>query len=379
MTGAPLPAMPHSARLPRVALDRAALAANFGRMAALAPSARTGAAVKADGYGIGAAEASRVLYAAGCRDFFVAWADEGAALRLALPQRDARIVVLQGLDPEGARLCLAAALVPVLSTPEDIACWRAAAPGGPPLPAFLQLESGMNRLGLGKAAASEAAALVASGALRIDCVMSHLAAADEASGQSAHQLAVFRRLCDRFPGVPRSLANSAGIRLGQEFHCDLTRPGIALYGGGDPQGVADLQTVATLTAAVLQIATARRGETAGYGASARLHRDTRIATVGLGYADGFPRAASGSGVHAAPGRPLPEAFLNGRCVPILGRISMDLTLLDVTDLPEGAVAPGARAEFFGPNLSIDRAAASAGTIAYELLTGMGRRVTRMWT
>lgn len=368
---------PRSERLPSVHLDRSALADNWRRLAAMAPASRTGAAVKADGYGLGAAEVSRVLYAAGCRDFFVAWADEGAELRETLQEGDARIVVLQGLERLSADLCIARGLVPVLSTPQDIAVWRETTGSLGPRPAFLQVETGMNRLGLGETDARAAAVLVAAGALRIDCVMSHLASADETSEQSAEQLAVFDRLCGFFPGVPRSLANSAGIRLDPAFHFDLLRPGIALYGGGDPRGLGGSKPVATLTAAVLQVRTAARGEAAGYGAAVRLTRDTHIATVGLGYADGFLRSASGAGVHAEAGRPAPMAYLKGRLVPILGRVSMDMTLLDVTDV-ESEIAPGERAEFFGPNLAIDRVAASAGTIAYELLTGMGARVTRMW-
>lgn len=370
-------ATPRSARLPSVEIDRAALAGNWQRLAALAPGARTGAAVKANGYGLGAAEVARTLYDAGCRDFFVAWAEEGAFVRQALAKPDARIMVLQGLDSAAAALCRETNLVPVLSTPDDIAAWREAGLDKPPAPAFLQLETGMNRLGLDEADALASADLVSTGALTVSCVMSHLASADEASEQSRDQRAVFERLTGLFPGVPRSLANSAGVLLGTDFHYDLTRPGIALY-GGTCAAVDGLKPVATLTAAVLQLRTARRGEAAGYGAAAPLRRDTRIATVGLGYADGFLRAGSGAGVATWPGRPVPTAFLDGQPVPVLGRISMDLTLLDVTDLPEDAVHPGDRAEFYGRNVPIEQVAAAAGTIPYELLTGLGPRVSRDW-
>ncbi|KAB0680655.1 alanine racemase [Aureimonas leprariae] len=362
-------------RMPRVSIDAAALAGNWRKLAALSPAGRTGAAVKADGYGLGAARVASTLFDAGCRDFFVAWATEGIALHESLGDRPARIFVLQGLDTSNVSDIRDAGLVPVLSTPEDVALWLEAGGG---MPAALQFETGMNRLGLDAADAMRAAELTATGALKLKLVMSHLASADEAGGQAEQQLGIFDLLANLFPGVPRSLANSAAMLRGAPFRLDLNRPGIALYGGGDPDGRFGLAPVASLTAAVLQVRTADRGEAAGYGAAARLRRDTRIATVGIGYADGLMRMASGAGVPAPANRPPPAAFIAGRAVPILGRISMDLTLLDVTDLPDGAVKPGDRAEFFGPNVSIDRVALGAGTIPYELLTGLGARVARVW-
>ena len=237
----------------------------------------------------------------------------------------------------------------------------------------------MNRLGLDAEDARTAAEAVAAGDLELSLVMSHLASADEDQGQTEAQLARFCELTKLFPGAPRSLANSAATLLGPDYGFELTRPGIALYGGSaGPQSDGRLRPVATLTAAVLQVRTASAGEAAGYGGAARLRRDTRIATIGLGYADGYLRAASGAGVGLRELAPGAQAFLGGRCVPVLGRISMDLTLLDVTDLPEDAVKPGDRAEFFGPNIAIDEVAAAAGTIAYELLTGLGSRVFRRW-
>ncbi|MEX6505049.1 alanine racemase [Jiella sp. M17.18] len=408
------PAFPAPAardRLPRVEIDRAALQANWRMLAARDPAARTGAAVKANGYGLGTAEVSVALHEAGCRDFFVAWAAEGAALREALdaaglgtggeqggmargmpatrhagvlpaPALDdqARIFVLQGLEPGAVQLHLSHRLIPILSTPDDLAVWRAGLQqAGRRAPAALQVETGMNRLGLDRADAEAAANLARSGALDLCLVMSHLASGDEESGQSADQLARFQEIAALFPGVPRSIANSAGCFLGPDYAFDLTRPGIALYGGScGPASTGTVRPVATLTAAVLQVRTARAGEAAGYGAAARLSRDTRIATVGLGYADGYPRAASGAGVPLRAERPGAEAFLAGQRVPVLGRISMDMTLLDVTDVPQDAVRPGMRAEFFGPNVALDDVADAAGTIAYELLTGLGRRVERLW-
>ncbi|SKA28613.1 alanine racemase [Consotaella salsifontis] len=365
-------------RMPFVAIDSDALKANWRLLASRAPGARTGAAVKANGYGLGAVPVAKALFEEGCRDFFVAWASEGAALRQEIGP-DGRIFVLQGLDRPAARLCREVKLFPILANPDDVALWVESETGAPS-PAGLQLETGMNRLGVEEADARRIAGLTADGRLRLVLVMSHLASADvPGSRQSRDQLTRFAELSALFPGVERSLANSAGVFLGSDFHFNVTRPGIALYGG--EAGMADqgaIRTVATLTAHVLQVRTAKTGEAAGYGAAAELSRNTRIATVGLGYADGFHRAASGAGTAIRQLAEGPSVFVAGRRAPILGRISMDLTLIDVTGLPEGAVKPGDPVEFFGQNISIDAVARSAGTISYELLTGLGTRVTRVW-
>ncbi|MCP3056405.1 alanine racemase [Aurantimonas marianensis] len=376
-------------RMPVVEIDRAALIANWRMLDSRNSGAKTGAAVKANGYGLGAVEVATALFEAGCRDFFVAWAEEGAALRGTLDRlqadasnasADPRIFVLQGLEPATVPLYLARNLIPVLSTPDDIAVWQAGLRATTrKAPAAVQFETGMNRLGLTSKDARLAADLAASGELELCLVMSHLASADEPTSQSAEQLERFRALAGLFPSVPRSLANSAGVFLGPDYAFDLTRPGIALYGGEAGPGSSEaIRAVARLTASVLQVRIAKAGEAVGYGAAARLDRDTRIATVGIGYADGYHRAASGAGVGMRQLRPGAEAILAGRRVPVLGRVSMDLTLLDVSGLPEDAVRPGARAEFFGPDMPIDAVAQAAGTIAYELLTALGPRVYRRW-
>lgn len=373
-----IPAVPHSGRRPFVTVDGWALKSNWRHLANLAPSARTGAAVKADGYGLGLVPVAKALFAAGCREFFVAWAEEGAELRRAMPATNTRVFVLQGMDREAAALCREHRLIPVLSTLDDVARWREAGVGRLPGAAALQFESGMNRLGLDEADARKAQGMGREGAFDLTLVLSHLASADDpASGQNEAQRASFERIAALFPQTARSLANSGGVFLGRAFHFDLTRPGIALYGGEtamDPAGA--LRPVATLRAHVLQIRTVAKGEAAGYGATARLDRATRIATVGIGYADGFPRA--GSGVTPARDRqPAPEMCAAGHRVPVLGRVSMDMTLLDVTDLAEDALAPGDTVEVFGESIPVDETARRCGTIAYELLTSLGPRVARI--
>ena len=259
-----------ASRMPSVSIDREALAANWRTLAARQPGARAGAAVKADGYGLGANGVAATLYDAGCRDFFVAWALEGAAVRDALLRagdatRRARIFVLQGMEPESISLHLDHDLIPVLSTPDDIAIWREGlSKRGRSALAALQFESGMNRLGLDHHDALAASQLCRVGELDLCLVMSHLASADEPGRQSDEQLGRFLSLAALFPDVPRSLANSAGIFRGAEFGFDLTRPGIALYGGdaGEASRGA-MKPVATLTAAVLQSSHGRSRRSGG--------------------------------------------------------------------------------------------------------------------
>lgn len=370
-------------RTPFVEIDSWALKSNWRTLAMLAPDARTGAAVKADGYGLGGVIASKALFGAGCRDFFVAWADEGAEIREAMPGKNCRIFVLQGLDGRAARLCRSHRLIPILSTPEDVALWAQkdeADDEGLPGVAGLQLETGMHRLGLSDLQSRKAAELAAHGQLDLALVMSHLAAADEpATTLADEQLERFRKLANRFPFVARSLANSAAILRGPQFHFDLTRPGICLYGGQAALGAGGaIRPVARLVGHVLQVAEVKRGEHVGYGGLVKLKRPARIATVGLGYADGYPRAAFEGAGNGEGQRPAPTVHVAGHLAPIIGRISMDMSMVDISTLPEGAVRPGNEVEFFGPNISVDGVAERAGTIAYELLTGIGSRVRRVW-
>jgi alanine racemase len=352
-------------------IDLAALVANWRTVAAAAPTSETGAVLKADAYGIGLEQAGTALAAAGCRTFFVALPDEGVRLRPVVP--DAVIYVLDGLLPGAAARCAEADLRPVLGSVPEVAEWAAAKRTGIATGCAVHVDTGMNRLGLTLA---EARALAADARLleRIapSLVMSHLACADTPGHPlNRRQLAAFAEVTAVFPGVPASLANSAGIFLGADYHCDLVRPGIALYGARFIEGRSPLTAVVTLHARVLRVRDLQPGETVGYGATQTARAPTRLAIVGAGYADGYHRAASSSDA-----RPGARAFLRGRHVPIIGRVSMDLVALDVTAVPEAV--RGDLVELFGPNLSVDAVAAHAGTIGYELLTGLGRRYERRY-
>ncbi|WP_110032917.1 alanine racemase [Hoeflea marina] len=355
----------------RLAIDLGALAANWRQMAARSGRARCGAAVKADGYGTGMIPVAGRLEREGCRDFFVADANEGAALRRALPE--ARIHVLNGAFDGAMALLVAHDLIPVLNSMHQVALWRSAGAGRA---CALHVDTGMNRLGVTPA---EAAGLAADPSFRPVLVMSHFACADTpAHPLNAAQIAAFAAARAHFPQAEASLANSAGIHLGADALFDLTRPGIALYGGESVNDTPNpMAVVATLKTRVLVLREARAGDSVSYGATARLGRDSRIAVCGIGYADGFHRSGSGSGVPLrGTGLPGAHGIIAGERVPVLGRVTMDLTMFDVTDLAPGAVEPGSWIELFGPAIALDDAARAAGTIGYELLTAMGRRSAR---
>ncbi|MDZ7601445.1 MAG: alanine racemase [Hoeflea sp.] len=364
---------PDSPATTRLTVDLAALAANWVTMRDLSGQARCGAAVKADAYGTGADQAAPRLLREGCRDFFVADATEGARLSPLLP--GARIYVLNGVFEGSFATILAHDLIPVINSPEQAAFWLANA--GRRAYA-LQIDTGMNRLGL---TPEQAVAQAQDGGPQPCLVMSHLACADDPGhALNAHQIKIFEGLAACFPGIEASLANSGGIHLGASAHHQLTRPGIALYGGEPVNGVENrMRPVVTAEARVLVVRHAKAGQSVSYGAAHVLARDSRIAVCGVGYADGFHRAGSGAGVPLR--RAVAEgAFgaINGVRVPVIGKITMDLTMFDLTDLPDGAVRPGDWIELMGPTINVEEAATAAGTISYELLTSLGRRYGRSY-
>ncbi|MCV0397712.1 MAG: alanine racemase [Rhizobiaceae bacterium] len=366
----------------RLTVDLEALATNWRALAGKCRPAETAAVVKADGYGLGLEPVARKLLAAGCATFFVATPSEGVALRGLAP--DARIFVLVPMLGDGAETDIAAhGLVPCLNSTSEIAVWESfCGSHGSPLPCAIHVDTGMNRLGLTPAEArafAEENALTQ--AIEPVLLMSHLACADEpAHPLNRRQCEAFGLAAAEFKGIETSLANSAGIFLGQDYRFGLVRPGIALYGGQPVTGHPNpMRPVATAEARIVQIRYARAGETVSYGATVTLRRDTIIAACAAGYADGYHRAASGAGVPLRSGDGAgASGFVAGRTVPVLGRVTMDVTLFDVTDCGEGAVGRGDWIELFGPNIPLDEAARAAGTISYELLTSLGARYHRRY-
>ena len=358
-------------------VDLGAIGDNYRALAAMAPGAETAAAVKADAYGLGAAPVARALHDAGCRTFFVAHLSEAVALRTVFAPRSATIYVLNGLLPGMAPAIAEVGARPILSSPEEIAQWRAFASEHDAPPAAIQIDTGFTRLGLGMDDVETLRRIPERlGGIKIALVMSHLACADTPSHpMNARQLERFAAARAGFAGIAASLANSGGIALGPHYHFDMVRPGIALYGGrARSDGENRMRPVVGLEVPIIQVRDARQGESVGYGAGHTLSSPRRIAIVSIGYADGLARTYGASDERAG-GR----LFVAGVPCPIVGRISMDLTAIDVSAVPPDQLRRGAMAEVIGPHQSIDDLADRGGTIAYEVLTRLGLRHPRVYS
>ncbi len=352
-------------------IDLGALRDNYLMLRAMAPTAITSAVVKANAYGLGADVVAPVLYDAGCRHFFVAHIDEGIPLRHRIAG-DVEIFVLNGLQPGNEMSCAAMSLTPVINSLEQLAQWAAHAKTlGKSLPTALQIDTGMSRLGM---APSEIEALKTSPKLldgiEITFVMSHLACADEPEhSANGAQLAMMRKASQMFPDAPVCFANSGGIFLGADYHNAIMRPGIALYGGAPSSARPNpMKPVVRLDVAVVQTRTVPADTLVGYGGTLRTTGETRLATIAAGYADGLPRSLSSRGA----------AYFNGVRLPIAGRVSMDSVSLDISALPEGTLTHGSLVQIIGPDQSLEDIAQDAGTIAYEILTGLGQRYRRTY-
>lgn len=355
----------------RLTVRLSAIAANYRTYCRMTGPCAVAAVVKADAYGMGAGAVAPALAQAGCDSFFVARLAEGIALRKIVPV--ARIFVLDGCQADAVPALLTHRLIPALNSLADIAAWSAAAAAAKTtLDAVIHVDTGMNRLGL---APDELAILSGQSArrlagLHVVLVMSHLACADENSKMNGEQLSRFRQALAMLPPAPASLAASHGAFLGMEYHFDLVRPGVALYGANpqpdsEKRGAQNLmQTAAIVTGKVLQVRRIDSGDSVGYAATFRAKRPTMLATVALGYADGIPRTLSSKGA----------AAIHGARASVVGRVSMDLITLDVTDIE---VNPGDEAELLGETITLGEVAASAGTNEYEILTRL-RRMPRVY-
>jgi alanine racemase len=329
----------------RLRLNGDALIANWRWLKSRSGRAACGAAVKANGYGLGAREVVARLARAGCRDFFVATWDEAVALGN-LPE-GCVLSVLHGVREEDMTVATASAARPVLNTPAQVGRWRDTG-----RPCDVMIDTGMNRLGLLPSHDVSD--------LHIDTLMSHLACADEDSAMNGKQLAAFDALT--IPAKRRSLANSAGICLGSDYAFDLTRPGLALYGGiPRPEAIGNISQVVFLEAQIIQRRRVRAGDSIGYGATFVAERDTEVAVLNIGYADGYRRAFTANGT-AGQGR-----FAS------LGRVSMDLIAIDVG--PEPSLDEG---DWVVIDYNLPTASIATGVSQYELLTGLAQRFERVW-
>ena len=359
-----------------LSIDLKALADNWRLLARRAAPAGCAAVIKADGYGLGIEIVASTLYAAGCRVFFVAHLDEGARARAVLPQADARLYALNGLqsgaDPYADYAALR--LAPVIGGAEEFAYWAAfAATSSAPPPSALHLDTGMNRLGFDSLDELRAATARCGGVRGADLLMSHFVSSEEPGNPlNAVQIARFEEARAAFRPLAASLANSSAMFLPARPIFDLARPGYALYGGNPTPGAANpMKPVVTLDVAIQQTRWIEAGETCGYNGQWTARRRTRLATLLAGYADGLPRGAG-----ALDGREGAEVVVAGRRCRLVGRVSMDLSIADVTEVPEDAARPGEFARFLGEAIGVDEFASRSGTIGYAVLTGLGARYAR---
>lgn len=336
----------------RLELNSDALVSNWRTLDRMSGKARAGAAVKANGYGLGARDVATRLRDAGCRDFFVAHWGEAAQLADIIPAD--WISVLNGICADDMPAVRELGAVPVLNTPEQVALWKQNNGGR----CHVMLDSGINRLGL----APDQADILQG--LDIDILLSHLASADEDVPQNADQLKIFSTARSEITAQRYSLANSAGILLGDDYHFDLTRPGLSLYGGiARPELASAIQPVVAISARLLQVRDLPAGAAVGYNATHITDAATRVGTISIGYADGYLRAFSGKGMGRSGAHHL----------PVIGRVSMDLVTLDLTGAPELNEGDWVELDY-----DLRAASAQSGLSQYELLTNLGSRFARNW-
>ncbi len=350
-------------------VDLGAIRRNYHRLRAASPNSEVAGVVKADGYGLGAVPVVRALLAEGCRKLFVAHLSEALALRPIVPA-DVDLIVLHGAPPGGEAACAEQHIHPVLNSRAQVLAWSSLAQRTRTvLPAYLQLDTGMTRFGLSESDLpwlNETPGVLFGIGLR--CVMSHLACADTPEHPAnAAQIAAFNRMRKALPPLPASLAASSGIFLGAAAQFDIVRPGAALYGINPVPGCGNpMERVVRLDAVVMQVREVGAGVAVGYGHTAVTERPTRLATLAVGYADGFRRSLAGTAA----------AWFGDAPLKLVGRVSMDSMVVDATGMD---LFPGALVELIGPHCEVDDLATNAGTIGYEMLTSLGQRFVRRIT
>jgi alanine racemase len=358
----------------RLTIDLGAIARNWQALDKISAGALTGAVIKANAYGTGLRAVAPVLFAAGARFFFVATPDEALCLREALP--GSHIFVLNGLWPGAAPIYAQARIMPVLNTIEMVEEWLGhCVEKGEAFPAAIHFDTGMNRLGHSVDEIPAVLALLARAGYAPQMIMSHLACADlPEHDKNRQQLSAFKSVATHFPDIPASIANSAATMAGRPYHLQLVRPGIALFGGRAIAARANpMAPVVSLEVPILQVRTVRAGEAVGYGAVHSFDREAKLAILPLGYGDGLLRAMGSATTYTGA-----RFNIAGTRVPVVGRISMDLVAIDITEVPEGLAVPGRDVEILGANVGIDDLADAADTIGYEILTALNGRYQRFY-
>ncbi|MBA5724025.1 alanine racemase [Candidatus Liberibacter sp.] len=362
----------------RLKIDLSALRDNWHDMNTLSGSARTAAVVKGNAYGLGFEKIAQTLYKAGAKDFFVAYVEEGARLRPHIPE--ATIFVLNGIWPGQEKILLKENLIPVIASSEQLDFYSQFIANCSSCPCALQVDTGFNRLGINIAKALNFSKILSfKKNFKLSLILSHLICADNPdSPRNFSQLQSFSSFVSNYKGVEASLSASAGILLGKNYHFQLTRPGISLYGGTNTiNKLHPMRTVVTAEARIILIRQALSGEVVSYGGEKTLKRDSLIAVAAIGYSDGYPLSLSGidseNGTSRLSGG---KGFVKGHFVPILGKITMDMTMFDITDAP--GIQVGDYIQIFGPNIKLDEIALAAGTTNYELLVKLGIRYARYY-
>ena len=362
-------------------IDLEAIKSNFKFLKKKAPKVEVGVSIKSNAYGLGAKTVAKLLSSIGCKTFFVSTIAEGMDLKDIIP--NSRIVVLNGPDRDSSKMFIENSLTPVLNSLNQIDIWHKETIENPNNLSYLHVDTGMSRLGLSN---KEINKLFSKDdllkGLNIDVLMSHLACAEEGNSQKYLQqleklIAIKEKLLPLTGPVRTSLANSAGIFLGTDFHLDLVRTGAFIYGlNKKDSGEDSSKPVVRVFAKIIQVQEVDKPSTVGYGATHEITRPTRIATVATGYADGYIR--SSGQISTKEEKNTAKVYFDNMSAPIIGRVSMDLLTIDVSQLPDHLVQPGGFAELIGDNYTIDDLANASGTIGYEILTRLGQRHYRVY-
>jgi alanine racemase len=369
----PAPAAGHPESGGVLTIDLGAIEANWKRLSELTLPVECGAVLKANAYGCGLDEVTTKLDKAGCKTFFVADIPEGRRVRAIAPE--AVIYVLSGVLPNTSRAFADSNLRPVINSPTELAEWDAfVSTNNWRAGAAIHVDTGMNRLGLTVEEGVAISSRAKSENHGFTLLMSHLACADTPEHpMNDRQMRIFRELRIMYRGIPSSIANSSGIYLSSSTHGDLVRPGVALFGGNPTPGKKNpMRPVIELKGRIVQVRHVKKGETVGYSGASVTTRPSRLAIIAVGYGDGFARGA------APKPKPAAQVIIAGKRCPMIGRVSMDLFAVDVTDLPEGSARRGDFATLIGGELGIDDLAAATGSISYEVLTSLGRRYERIY-
>ncbi|MBY7649266.1 MAG: alanine racemase [Candidatus Liberibacter europaeus] len=369
---------PHPNECLRLKIDLSSLSNNWHSMNKLSGTARAGAVVKDNAYGLGLEKIAKTLYKNGTRDFFVANIQEGVELRTYIPQ--AKIFVLNGINTGQEKHLFEANLIPVIASAKQLTFYSQLISNSTSHPYALQVDTGFNRLGLSVSEALDFSTHFShKNNNKLSLIMSHLACAENpSSSMNYSQLEKFLLVTKNYKGIEASLSASAGILLGENYHFQLTRPGISLYGGTHAiNKIYRMQTVVTAETRIILIRKARAGEIVSYNGQKKLTRDSIIAVASIGYADGYPITLSGidseNNPHKFSGG---KGFVKDCMIPILGKITMDMTMFDITDYPE--IELGDYIQIFGPDLKLDDVALAAGTTNYDILVKIGNRYARYY-